>query len=91
MRWKIVAILVCMLMISSMAGALSSINTSTKMLDIEPQPAENSYSHDILGEFFTLTTCVPCKYSHRALIKKAKVTRSSPTPVGGMSLSSCPP
>jgi hypothetical protein len=64
MKEKIVAILVCMLMLSTVAGAFS-VNTSTKSSTSESPNL--AYSHDILGEFFTLTTCVYCKYAHRAL------------------------
>ena len=65
MKGKIAVILVCMLMFSTVVGAISSTNTSTKSED--PEPFDKGYSHDILGEFFTLTTCEPCKYTHRAL------------------------
>ena len=65
MRRKIVYILVCMLVFTTFAGAISSTNTSTKSNDDEP--ANRAYSHSILGEYFTMTTCVPCKYTHQAL------------------------
>jgi hypothetical protein len=68
MKKKIVAILVCMFMLSTVAGSIPSTNTSTKPSENETEPSEMGYSHNILSEFFTLTTCVPCKYSHRALI-----------------------
>ena len=68
MRGKIVTIIVCMLMLSTVAGSIPSTNTSTKPSENETEPSEMDYSHNILGEFFTLTTCQPCKYSHRALI-----------------------
>ena len=54
-----------MLVFSTVAGAMSSINTTTKSED--PEPFDKSYSHNILGEYFTMTTCVPCKYAHTAL------------------------
>jgi len=62
---KIIGILVCMFLISIPAGVLSSANTSLKLSNEES--ANYTYSHNILGEFFTMSTCVPCKYSHRAL------------------------
>ena len=67
MKGKIVAILVCMLMLSTVAGSLPSTDTSIIQTENETESSDRSYSHDIFGEFFTLTTCVPCKYSHRAL------------------------
>jgi hypothetical protein len=62
---KIIGILVCMFLLSISAGALSSANISMKLLNKES--ANMAYSHNILGESFTMTTCVPCKYSHSAL------------------------
>ena len=62
---KIIGIFLCIFLLSISAGALSSANTTIKFLNKES--ANFSYSHNILGEFFTMTTCVPCKYSHRAL------------------------
>ena len=64
---KIVYILACMLILSSIVGALSSANATIKSND--PKPIDKSYSHTILGEYFTMTTCVPCKYVHQALYK----------------------
>ena len=65
MKKKLVGILVCTLLLSSAVGTLSSANTSKE--STEAESGENAYTHTILGEFFTLTTCVPCKYTHRAL------------------------
>jgi len=62
---KIIGIFVCIFLLSISAGALSSANTTIKFSNKES--SNFSYSHNILGEFFTMTTCVPCKYSHRAL------------------------
>jgi hypothetical protein len=62
---KIIGIFLCIFLLSISAGALSSANTLIKFSNKEV--ANFSYSHNILGEFFTMTTCVPCKYSHRAL------------------------
>ena len=65
MRRKIVYILVCMLVFTTFAGAISSTNTSTKSLDKEN--ANVDYSHTIFGEFGTFVTCEYCKYAHMAL------------------------
>ena len=62
---KIVGILVCMLVFSTFAAAISSTNTSTKSIDNEP--ANRAYSHTILGEFGTIANCSPSIYSHWAL------------------------
>lgn len=72
MGGKIITILVCMLMLSTVAGSLPSNDTAIKQSENETESSNMAYSHDILGEFFTLTTCVPCKYSHRALINLYK-------------------
>ncbi len=62
---KIIGIFICIFLLSISAGAITSANISVNFSNIES--ANFSYSHNILGEFFTMTTCVPCKYSHRAL------------------------
>jgi hypothetical protein len=67
MGGRIVVILVCMLMLTTVAGSLPSTDTTKKQTEKEIEPSNRDYSHDILGEFFTLTTCFPCRYSHRAL------------------------
>jgi hypothetical protein len=54
-------------MLSTVAGSLPSTDIGIKQSENETKSSNMAYSHDILGEFFTLTTCVPCKYSHRAL------------------------
>jgi len=61
----IVGTLVCMLVFTTFAGAISSTNTSTKSNDNEP--ANRAYSHTILGEFGTYTGVEPSKYAHTAL------------------------
>jgi hypothetical protein len=66
---KFVYILSSMLVLSSIVGALSSANTIIKSNDIEPEPIDKSYSHTVFSEFFTMTTCVPCKYVHQGLYK----------------------
>jgi hypothetical protein len=62
---KTIGIFVCIFLLSISTGALTSANTS--IIYSNKESANFSYSHNILGEFFTMTTCVPCKYSHRAL------------------------
>jgi len=68
MKKKIVGILVCMLIFTTFAGAMSSANISTKSNGNEPVD-DMAYSHTILGEFGTYVGCVPCGYAHRALKK----------------------
>ena len=63
MKKKIVVILICVLMFSTFASAYSSIDISS-----DKETSNMDYSHNILSEFFTLTTCEPCKYCHQALI-----------------------
>jgi len=65
MRRIIIGVLICMLVLSTGMGAFSSEIIPKK--PTEPEPIDRDYSHTILGEFFTMTTCVPCKYSHQAL------------------------
>ena len=65
MKGKIVCILVCMLMLLSVIGTLSSAIPSPKSDDTKS--GNKAYSHKVLGEFGTATTCVPCKYAHTAL------------------------
>ena len=65
MKGKIICILVSMLMILSVVGALPSAVTATKSKDVESD--NKDFSHNSLGEYFTQTTCIPCKYSHSAL------------------------
>lgn len=59
----IIALIVFTLVFSSL-GNLSSANIKYKSKTLEPL---TDYSHNVFGEYFTLTTCVPCKYSHQAL------------------------
>ena len=67
MKRIIIGVLISMLVLSSGMGAFSAAVTPKR--PTEPEPIEDrDYSHNILGEFFTMTTCVPCKYSHRALV-----------------------
>jgi hypothetical protein len=71
MKGKIVYVLVGMLMLSSIVGALPFANAPIKSNEGKPtnKPIDKAYSHNVLGEFFTMTTCVPCKYVHQALYK----------------------
>ncbi len=64
MKRIIIGVLISMLVLSSGMGAFTSATTQKKSMDPEPIA---DYSHNVLGEYFTLTTCVPCKYSHQAL------------------------
>jgi len=62
---SIIFILVLMLIIPTISVTLSSTKITNE--SSEEQPNDKGYSHNILGEFFTMTTCVPCKYAHQAL------------------------
>jgi hypothetical protein len=66
MKEKLLCFFVSMLLLLSYVGVISSANVQKKSLN--PEPINPDYSHTILGEFFTMTTCVPCKYSHQALV-----------------------
>ena len=65
MNKKIIAILICMSFLNIYTGPSSSADTEKKLLN--NKSSDMLYTHNIIGEFFTMTTCVPCKYSHRAL------------------------
>lgn len=65
MRQKIVYSLVFMLVFSATVGAMASNNNLKQSKVEEPEPL--AFTHTILGEFGTATTCVPCKYAHAAL------------------------
>ncbi len=65
MKKEIIGIIVCMLVLPTFAGAMSSTNTSTESIDNEP--VDRTYSHTILGEYGTRAGCVPCYYAHTAL------------------------
>ncbi len=64
MKEKLLCIFVCLLLSLSFIGTISSATIQKKSMDPEPIA---DYSHYVFGEYFTLTTCVPCKYSHTAL------------------------
>ncbi len=66
MKRIIIGVLVSMLVLSSGMGAFTSATSQKKSMEQEPID-DRDYSHNIFGEFFTMTTCVPCKYSHQAL------------------------
>ena len=65
MKNKIICFSVCMLLLVTYAGAVTT--PDVKVITSNKSRSNFDYSHGILGEFFTLTTCVPCKYTHRAL------------------------
>jgi hypothetical protein len=65
MKNKILCIFVSILLFFSFIGTISSANSQKKTID--PEPINPDYSHTIFGEYFTATTCVPCKYTHQAL------------------------
>ena len=54
-----------MLVFSTTVGAMASTD-NLKKSKIEPTEPR-AFTHTILGEFGTKTTCVPCKYAHSAL------------------------
>lgn len=65
MRQKIVYSLVFMLIFSATIGAMAS-SDSFNQQKAEPT-GDRDYTHNVLAEFGTATTCVPCKYAHQAL------------------------
>ncbi len=65
MKKKIIFIIVCMLVFSTVAGTISSSKTSTKSSDEVTVGLD--YTHTILGEYCTATWCGYCKYAHGAL------------------------
>jgi len=65
MRQKTVYLLVFMLVFSTAIGTMASSNNLNQF---KAEPTEFAdFSHTILGEFGTATTCEPCKYAHSAL------------------------
>ncbi|MFW6121107.1 MAG: hypothetical protein ACOC80_09450, partial [Petrotogales bacterium] len=64
MKEKFIYVIICVLIISTIAGAAAS--ASIKSIE-RANVSTESYSHNILGEYFTYTTCQPCKYAHAAL------------------------
>ncbi|MHA1969113.1 MAG: hypothetical protein ACW964_15105 [Candidatus Hodarchaeales archaeon] len=67
MKKKIICFSVCMLLLATYAGAVSSPNVEfNKSVNSNPY---NDYSHTILGEYFTLEGCTPSRYSHMALME----------------------
>ncbi|KYK26447.1 hypothetical protein AYK20_08870 [Thermoplasmatales archaeon SG8-52-1] len=67
MKKKIIGILICIIMFSTVAGAFSHVNLPLELKDNKIESTDRSYTHHVLGEYGTMTTCVPCKYAHRAL------------------------
>ncbi len=66
MQKKIVGIIICILLFTTFAGAVSPSYNSTKSKNSEPVTAATT--HTVLSEFGTYTTCTYCKYAHEALI-----------------------
>lgn len=65
MRQKMIYVLVSMLVLSTTLGAMASAgNLSQSKLE---STESRDFTHTILGEYGTSTTCVPCKYAHAAL------------------------
>jgi hypothetical protein len=65
MKKKIICFFICILLLVTYAGAVSSPNVEfNKSVNSN---SYNEYTHTILGEYFTLLDCNPSKYSHRAL------------------------
>ena len=65
MKEKVICILICLLLTLSFFGTISSAIIQKKSIDSEP--INPDYSHNILGEFFTMTTCIPCRFAHQGL------------------------
>ena len=65
MKGKIIPILICMLMLTTFANGITHEKTANEPPENETN--NRDYSHSIIGEYFTMTTCVPCKYAHAAL------------------------
>jgi len=65
MKKKIICFSVCIMLLVTYAGALST--TDVKVKTSGKSSSNFDYSHTILGEFFTLQDATPSKYSHSAL------------------------
>ncbi len=66
MQNKIIGFIVCILVFTSLAGA---INTNDISIQSEKKESANAaHTHIVLSEFGTYTTCIYCKYAHEALI-----------------------
>ncbi|UCF50483.1 MAG: hypothetical protein JSU91_03095 [Thermoplasmatales archaeon] len=65
MRRIIIGVLISMLVLSSCMGAFSTATSQIKSM--ESNPSNIDFSHAVFAEYFTMTTCVPCKYAHQAL------------------------
>ena len=64
MNKKILCIIVCMLMLS-ISGNL--ISQSKELKTYDKSTNDRDYTHTMIAEYFTYTTCEPCKYAHQAL------------------------
>ncbi|KYK23086.1 hypothetical protein AYK24_01340 [Thermoplasmatales archaeon SG8-52-4] len=67
MREKIIGIIICLMMFSTVAGAFTQLDMPLEPKDTKSESSDRAYTHNVLGEYGTMTTCVPCKYAHRAL------------------------
>jgi glutaredoxin len=65
MKEKALGFFACTLLLLSFIATISSANVQKQSFDHDP--INPDYSHTMLGEYFTLTTCVPCKFTHQAL------------------------
>ena len=65
MKNKILCILILLMIILSIFGAISF--SAKKVKSPVKSTSGMDYSHTILAEYFTMTTCEPCKYAHQAL------------------------
>lgn len=65
MKKIIILALVIILVSSTVVGVSSGPKSTEKTID--NKPVKLDYSHKILAEYFTMTTCIPCKYAHSAL------------------------
>jgi len=64
MKKKIFCLFVCMLMIS-ISGAV--FTQSKEIKTYNKSTNDRDYTHTMLAEYFTYTTCEPCKFAHQAL------------------------
>jgi len=64
MKKKILCFFICMLMISISGNFLTQ---SKELKTYDKSTNDRDYTHIMLAEYFTYTTCEPCKYAHQAL------------------------
>jgi len=68
MKLKIICIIIFIILVSTYVQAISHSNNSLiEVSTSNPKLSEKIFSHNVCGEFFTLTTCTYCKYAHKAL------------------------